>query len=161
MRKLTDTQYGEYILNLFRETKPDTTNGLWAVAIWIALLILTISLIAGCDVAWAEPMNLMASWYSEAALKRDGQWAITKGVTASGQLFTDSGLTAASWDYPLGTKVKVTRTDNKAVVVVLVNDRTARRFKGKRIDLSKWAFSRIADCKQGIVPVTVEVIHGI
>lgn len=109
-----------------------------------------------CTTAHAE---MKASWYSEAALKRDGQWGITKGVTASGQLFSDNLLTAASWDWPLGTKVKVTRTDKKAFVVVVVNDRTARRFKGKRIDLSKAAFMQLASLERGLVPVTIERIN--
>jgi len=41
----------------------------------------------------------------------------------------------------------------------LVNDRTARRFKGKRIDLSKAAFGRIADLDRGIMAVQVERVE--
>jgi rare lipoprotein A len=98
---------------------------------------------------------MKASWYSEWALKRDGQWDLTHGRTANGQLFADHKLTAASWKY-FGKTVKITRTDTKASVVVLVNDRTARRFKGKRIDLSIQAMREIDGIKQGIVPVQVE-----
>jgi rare lipoprotein A len=102
--------------------------------------------------------ELTASWYSEASLIKEGtRKARERQVTASGQLFSDKGLTAASIDY-FGKTVRVIRTDTKASVVVLVNDKTARRFQGKRIDLSKEAFSRIADLKSGVVPVTVEVI---
>ena len=132
-------------------------NTIW---VWIAITIIVLStLIGGCtDPAWAQGIILTASWYSIADLKRDGQWNKTKGVMANGRQFSDDGLTAASWDWPLGTKVKVTKADAKTSVVVLVSDRPARRFKGKRIDLSKKAFSLLAPCKQGIVSVRVETI---
>jgi rare lipoprotein A len=133
----------------------DNSKYLLKWVLWsLIVMILVISCLAGCEPAY----GMEASWYSTSDLKRDGQWDITHGRTASGQLFTDSGFTAASWDFPLGTKVRVTRTDNKASVVVLVNDRTARRFKGKRIDLSKVAFGRIADINEGIVAVFVKEI---
>lgn len=75
-------------------------------------------------------------------------------------MFRDEGLTCASWDYPLGTKIKVTRTTTKASVVVLVTDRTAKRFKGKRVDLSKSAFSTLTNgnLDQGLCKVEVEKI---
>lgn len=156
--RLGAEEAGGWILSSLARKPKTNTRSILKWVLWIAILmIMVITLASGCArEAWA--MDLTASWYSEAALKRDGQWDITHGRMANGQLFTDSGLTAASWDFPLGTTVKVTRTDTKASVVVLVADRTARRFKAKRIDLSKGAFSRIADCKQGIIPVTVEAL---
>ena len=99
---------------------------------------------------------LTASWYSRADLVRDGQDKRTHFIMANGKEFKDDALVCASWDWPLGTWVCVTNRVTGAVVVVRVSDRTARRFKGKRIDLSKGAFNKIADCKQGIVQVLVE-----
>ena len=100
-----------------------------------------------------------ASWYSRAALTRDGQDKITDFIMANGKEFFDEGLTCASWDYKLGTYIRVRNNENGKSVIVQVTDRTARRFKGKRVDLSKYAFSQIASCKQGIVSISVEEVR--
>lgn len=102
--------------------------------------------------------TLTASYYSVASLKAEGTWNYSKGVMANGRQFSDMGLSCASWDYPLGTKVKVVRPDTKASVVVLVTDRTARRFKGKRIDLSIEAMRRLDGIEQGLIKVEVTKI---
>jgi len=121
----------------------------------IAIVILTITLsILITGNCWA----MQASWYSISSLQKEGTYRYSKGVMANGKKFSDSSPTCASWDYPLGTWLCVTNGRSGASVVVRVTDRTARRFKGKRIDLSKGAFSQIADCKQGIVQVLVEEI---
>jgi rare lipoprotein A (peptidoglycan hydrolase) len=122
----------------------------------VVVFIAVILLIHGCSEAWAE--GLQASWYSSESLIKEGTRKIgERQVMANGQLFSDTGLTAASCDWRLGQKVKVTRTDTKASVVVLVTDRTAKRFKGKRIDLSKRAFEILSNGKleRGLLPVIV------
>ena len=101
---------------------------------------------------------LLASWYSVQSLKEEGTYSYSKGIMANGRQFSDNGLTAACNSYPLGTKVKVTRTDTKASVVVLVTDRTAKRFTGKRIDLSAGAFAKLAPLSKGLIKVIVEVL---
>ncbi len=119
------------------------------IVIWvIALLVIT------CLSCHAE--ELKASWYSVASLKRDGQWSITKGVMSNGKAFSDSRLTAASRDWPLGTWVEVRNLANGKSVNVEITDRINKRFAHKRIDLSKMAFSRIGELKKGIVKVRVE-----
>ena len=103
--------------------------------------------------------QLTASWYSVEALKRDGQWTKTKGLCADGKtIFDNSAYTCASWDYPLGCKVRVTCQETNKQVVVKVTDRTARRFKGKRIDLSKSAFKELSGGRldKGLLQVKVE-----
>jgi rare lipoprotein A len=117
-------------------------------------LLLTILFVVIVTNAWA----LDASWYSRADLIRDGQDKRTHFIMANGREFHDEGLTCASWDYKLGTYIRVRNNENGKSVVVMVTDRTARRFKGKRVDLSKYAFNQIADCKQGIVPVSVKEV---
>lgn len=117
-------------------------------------ILLTILFVVMAHTAFA----MDASWYSRADLVRDGQDKITHFIMANGKEFKDDGLTCASWDYKLGTYIRVRNNANGKSVVVKVTDRTARRFKGKRVDLSKGAFSQIASCKQGIVPVSVEVV---
>jgi rare lipoprotein A len=118
----------------------------------IRIAILAIILATLTTNSWA----MQASWYSKADLIRDGQDKITHFIMANGKEFKDEGKTCASWDFKLGTSVRITNNGNGKSVIVTVTDRTARRFKGKRIDLSKGAFSKIADCKQGIVSVSVE-----
>ena len=101
-----------------------------------------------------------ASWYSRAALTRDGQDKITHFIMANGKEFFDEGLTcAAGKQYKLNTYLRIRNNDNGKEVVVKVTDRLNRRFYQTRIDLSKYAFSQIASLKQGIVPITVEVIE--
>lgn len=106
-----------------------------------------------------EGRFLLASWYSADSLIKEGTRKIgERQVMANGKVFRDEGYTAASWDYPLGTRCKVSSMETGRSCYVLVTDRTARRFKGKRIDLSKMAFSSIAKLEAGLVKVKVEVV---
>lgn len=117
---------------------------------WLILLLICGNCHADCR---------MASYYTESGLVRDGQWAITKGMCADGKtLYKDSNKTCAVWGYKFGAVLKVTNTSNGRWVLVRVTDRTARRFAETRIDLSRSAFGEIAEYKQGIVPVQIEVI---
>ena len=103
--------------------------------------------------------ELTASYYSRASLVKEGTAKYNpKFVMANGKVFTDYGLTCACWSYNLGDRVRVTNRLNGRSVVVVVTDRTARRFKGKRIDLSISAMRQIDGVKRGLVPVTVERI---
>jgi rare lipoprotein A (peptidoglycan hydrolase) len=143
---------GEFIL-WTQGYEPKKKRTIWAI---VAAVVIALAFLSGCDVAWAE--GLQASWYSSESLIKEGTRKIgERQVMANGQLFSDTGLTAASCDWRLGQKVKVTRTDTKASVVVLVTDRTAKRFKGKRIDLSKRAFEILSNGKleRGLLPVIV------
>ena len=65
---------------------------------------------------------------------------------------------AAMWRLPFGTKVKVTNLANGRNTIVTIQDRgPAKRLK-RPIDLSKLAFSDIADLKAGTINVSVEVL---
>lgn len=118
-------------------------------------LLLTIMFVVIATQAYA----MDASWYSRADLIRDGQDKRTHFVMANGKVFNDNDMVCASWDYPLNVWLLVRNKSNGKSVLVKNSDRTARRFKGKRCDLSKGAFARIADCKQGIVQVLVELLE--
>lgn len=78
--------------------------------------------------------------------------------TASGQVFDMNGFTTASNTHPLGTKLRVTNVKNNKSVVVIVNDRGGFSKYGRLLDLSKGAFSQIANVSQGIITVMVEVL---
>jgi rare lipoprotein A len=98
-----------------------------------------------------------ASWYSVESCRQEG----TSGIMANGEVFDDTKLICASWDYPFRTKLKVINLANGKSVIVEVKDRgPAKKLykKGRIIDLSKRAFSEIADLKQGIIRVKIEKI---
>ena|SRR3990167_3748879 len=122
----------------------------------VFLLLLSISSCIPQPV-FSEPINLKASWYSISSLKREGTFKTSKGVMANGRIFDENAYTSASCDFQLGD-VLLVRRGNKTVVVT-VTDRTNKRFKGKRIDLSKRAFSEISDLELGLVEVQVELIN--
>jgi len=98
------------------------------------------------------PAEGTASWYGEGHRGR---------LMANGQRFDPNQLTAASWFYPLGTKVRVILKGRSARnVVVTITDRGPSRElvkKHRLIDLSQAAFKRIADPSLGLVTVRLEV----
>jgi rare lipoprotein A len=89
----------------------------------------------------------LASWYGE---KHRGL------LMANGQPFDPDKLTAASWFYDLGTKVVVTH-ENRSVIVEITDRGPARLLlkAGRKIDLSRAAFAKLADPDLGLIEVTV------
>lgn len=77
-------------------------------------------------------------------------------LTASGEPFSPSALTCASWFYPLGTRLLITSGGRQ--VIVTVNDRgPAKRLvaQGRIIDLSEAAFSKLCNTNKGLTQVTI------
>jgi rare lipoprotein A len=89
----------------------------------------------------------LASWYGE---EHRGL------LMANGQRFNPNKLTAASWFYHLGTKVVVTH-ENRSVIVEITDRGPARLLvrEGRKIDLSRAAFAKLADPDLGLIEVTV------
>lgn len=78
-------------------------------------------------------------------------------MTAAGERFDKTALTAAHRTLPMNTRVRVTNVVNGRSVVVRINDRGP--FKpGRVIDLSEAAAGVIDMKKQGLAPVKVQVI---
>lgn len=81
---------------------------------------------------------------------------------ANGHKFDPDQMTAASWFYPLGTRLRVTvNTPNfelRSVTVTITDRGPARRFvrDGRVIDLAHAAFQKIARPELGLIAVTVE-----
>jgi len=99
----------------------------------------------------------LASWYGEAHRGK---------LMANGEKFNPDKLTAASWFYPLGTKVRVTaKASNNSArsVLVTVTDRGPADDlvrEGRIIDLTHAAYKRLAHPDLGLVSVSVQpVIH--
>ena len=123
---------------------------------WVAIAaIVALSLFKGCV---AHAQELTASYYSRASLIQEGTAKYNPGfIMANGKVFYDNNFTCACNSYKLGDRLRVTGRDGRSVVVV-VTDRTAKRFTGKRIDLSISAFSKISDTCRGLEKVMVEKI---
>lgn len=121
------------------------------------LLFLLVILIFFCFMGVVVARGDTASWYSVESCKREG----TSGICADGSILNDEEKTCASWDYPFGTKLQVVNISNGKSVYCMVTDRGPNRKlyrQGRTIDLSKRAFREIADLKQGVIEIEVEVI---
>jgi rare lipoprotein A len=72
---------------------------------------------------------------------------------ANGQRFDRRKLTAASWYFPLGTKIRVENVKNGESVVVTITDRGPNLRLHRIIDLSQAAAQRLGYVGQGLTPV--------
>lgn len=91
-----------------------------------------------------------ASWYGP---------GFAGNLTASGEVFDPSEMTAAHKTLPFHTRVRVTNLDNGRTVVVRINDRGP--FKpGRVIDLSRAAAEVIGLVQSGVAPVRLELLTG-
>ena len=80
-------------------------------------------------------------------------------LTASGEKYCHTKLTAAHLNLPFGSRVRITNLENKKKVVVRINDR-GPFVKGRIIDLSKAAAMKLGFVDQGVVDVKLEVLEG-
>jgi len=122
--------------------------------IWAVIIFL---LINSCQDVFAAETGI-ASYYTNGK-DCDPSPHVT---TASGEPFDEKKMTCAMPSRDFGKYYKVTNIDNKASIIVRHNDYgISKRLqkKGRIIDLSKAAFAKIADLKQGLVKVEVEVIE--
>lgn len=119
-------------------------------------LLATVLLLSVLGIGMAAPKNIegRASWYGEAYRGRP---------MANGERFDPDKLTAASWFYPLGTRVRVTiQSPPERSVFVTITDRGPSKKlvrEGRIIDLARAAFEEIAEPKLGIVLVTVRHVR--
>ncbi|TKB93821.1 MAG: septal ring lytic transglycosylase RlpA family protein [Nitrospira sp.] len=102
----------------------------------------------------------LASWYGEETRRLPGGH-----MTANGELFNPSTLTAAHKYLPLPIHVQVTNLENGKSIIVRVNDRGPfpsdyNPDSGKRIiDLSRGAAEQLGFVEQGTAQVHVETIQ--
>ena len=104
----------------------------------------------------AQAFTTEASYYTTKSSIAEG----TSGIlTASGEVFNENALMAASWDYPFNTRLKVSYGGKS--IIVIINDRgPSKRLykKGRRVDLSKAAFSALAPLSLGVITISAEVV---
>ncbi len=140
-----------------RDTRPINYSKLsvWLLMVFASLLFWFMVGLFICDLCHAE--ETQASWYSVKSVLHEGN----SGVMSNGQKYDEKKNVCASWDYPLGSRLKVTSLENGKVTEVEVCDRgPARRLyrQGRKLDLSRAAFSKIASLEKGVIKVTVEKI---
>jgi len=90
----------------------------------------------------------MASYYA---------WKLQFRKTASGERLDNNAMTAAHQRLPFGTEVTVKNLANGKSVRVRINDR-GPFVKGRIIDLTRAAFTRIASLENGVVKVEIRVV---
>jgi rare lipoprotein A len=84
---------------------------------------------------------------------------------ANGKKFDPDQLTAASWFYPLGSKVRVTLrapgNQSKAVIVRITDRGPSMDLvrEGRIIDLTYAAFQRLSSPERGLIEVKVERVQ--
>jgi hypothetical protein len=148
---------GNLILNSQLKEKRET--GKRCISIWPWVLILAIvglSLIRGCNPAWAETGK--ASYFTN--IETGGR------NCADGKYHNlNAELVVASWRYPIGSYINVSNNRGVSVICKCVDrgpgrkDGTSRFYKGKRIiDLSAMAFRKLAPLSAGVITVSVEEI---
>jgi len=81
--------------------------------------------------------------------------------TATGEIFRNNKLTAASNNLKLNTWVRVTNLKNGKTVIVRINDRMhpAMKKKGRVIDMSRLGAKKLDFIKDGLTKVKLEVIE--
>ena len=97
---------------------------------------------------YAEQPTVIASWYGDEC---------AGNLTASGEPCDPSQLTAAMWDVPFGTRVKVDLGPKS--VIVRINDRGPAKRLNRGIDLSQEAFSRLAHTDAGLINVKLTILR--
>ena len=90
----------------------------------------------------------LASWYGPGFAGR---------LTANGEIFDPSQLTAAHKELPFNTLVRVTNQRNGRSVVVRINDRGPFR-PGRIVDLSRAGAEAIDMIGSGVAQITLEVL---
>ncbi|MDA0637581.1 septal ring lytic transglycosylase RlpA family protein [Nonomuraea sp. MCN248] len=78
-------------------------------------------------------------------------------MTASGERFNPSAMTAAHKTLKLGSKVRVTNPATGKSVTVRINDR-GPYIGGRCLDLSRAAFAKIGNLNSGVMKVAYEVL---
>ena len=153
-KEYSDRQYADYMCQLFAEqNKQDGMDGLlWKIGLLCVVLVIA-AIFVICRPAHA--FTCSASYYTVASCEAEsGQHTM-----ANGKELNDNLYTVASWDYPFGTKLAISA--NGRTVVVTVSDRgPAKRLyrAGRKIDLSRAAYQKLAPLSTGIITVEVKKI---
>jgi rare lipoprotein A (peptidoglycan hydrolase) len=129
----------------------------------VGLFCPTLFFLAACAQDKGGGFDTVASWYGKPDGK--GGYEDCTTLTAYGKRYDSSKLVCASWEFPPGTKLRVSLGRTRSIVVTVVDKGPGLdlRKKGKpnslktrRIDLSLGAFKRLAQPAAGVISVHVE-----
>ena len=125
----------------------------------IVMIVCLTAIVLGLIHEKCYPAEIItASYYTRESCLREG----TSGIMANGKELKDEAFTCASWDHAFGSKLRVYNLRTGESVVCVVSDRGPNRKlyrQGRKIDLSKAAFNKIAPLREGVIPVRIEVIR--
>lgn len=78
--------------------------------------------------------------------------------TACGERFRPSGLTAAHWTLPCGTRVRVTDPATGRSIVVRINDRGPHPRLRRVLDLAQGAAAQLGMIPRGVIRGRLDVL---
>ena len=124
----------------------------------LIIFFVTSSFLCGC--ASAVKRDVASAWLGHSETGKASYYALKYQFrkTASGARFNHMAMTAAHKKLPFGTKVRVKNLANDKIIVVTINDR-GPFVAGRIIDLTRKAFSKIGDLKEGILDVEITVVR--
>jgi len=123
----------------------------------LSLILTTLSFFQGCAPNKPYKPHSELIGYTETGIASYYALKFQFRRTASGETFNNLAMTAAHKTLPFGTKVLVTNVKNGKSATVTINDR-GPFIKGRIIDLSQAAFSKIGNLDSGTVKVKIKVI---
>jgi rare lipoprotein A len=124
--------------------------------LWCCVFIFAVAPVGHAELVQKSQQQGFASWYGEEHRGR---------LMANGRKFDPDKFTAASWFYPLGTRVRVTISsphfESRSVMVTITDRGPAKDLvqQGRVIDLGRAAFQKIAHPDLGLVAVVVEPVR--
>ena len=122
----------------------------------LAIFGLFVILLHGCTGHTGYKPHPEVTVYKEAGIASYYASKFQHRKTASGEQFDNDLMTAAHKTLPFGTEVIVKNLDNGRSVNVRINDR-GPFVKGRIIDLTRVAFSKIANLDEGLAKVEITI----
>jgi rare lipoprotein A len=123
----------------------------------LAILLAFASFLHGCSSLTRHGSHPELIGYKETGMASYYARNFQHIKTASGEPLNNNSMTAAHKTLPFGTEVKVTNLNNGKSVTVIINDR-GPFVKGRIIDLTRAAFSQIANLDKGVAKVEIRVV---
>lgn|SRR3990167_4430611 len=121
-----------------------------------SILLAAALLLFGCREAMATETGVASFYSSECCQFNPDPICPTASGESLYELETFGVDFAAAWDYQLGAQLRVTNVANGRSVTVEVLDRGPAKRLNRLIDLSKSAFKKIADLREGLITVEIE-----
>jgi rare lipoprotein A len=123
----------------------------------LAIVWVFVSFLHGCSGLTGNKPHPELYGYKETGMASFYARKFQDRITASGELLNNDIMTAAHKTLPFGAEVIVKNLKNGKSVKVRINDR-GPFIKGRIIDLTRAAFSQIANLGNGVTKVEIRVV---